>query len=102
MDFRFTPEQDSLRAEIRTWLQGKMQQAPESSKSLWFAHSETTEEVYDFSHDVQKDLVEKGWLAIGWPKEYGGAGFGVMEQSIFREEMFWNRTPRVYGMGLHL
>jgi alkylation response protein AidB-like acyl-CoA dehydrogenase len=102
MDFRFTPEQESLRTEIRGWLQEKMKQAPESSRSLWFAHSETTDEVYDFSHDVQKDLVEKGWLAIGWPKEYGGAGFGVIEQSIFREELFWNRTPRVYGMGLHL
>src|SRR5207248_1274308 len=24
-----------------------------------------------------------GWLGVGWPKEYGGRGFGPMEQSVF-------------------
>jgi alkylation response protein AidB-like acyl-CoA dehydrogenase len=102
VDFSFTPEQESLRSEIRSWLSDRLTRAPEATRRLWFAHSETTDEVYEFAKELQDELVAKQWLAIGWPKEYGGAGFSVIEQAIFREEMYWNRAPRVYGMGLHL
>jgi alkylation response protein AidB-like acyl-CoA dehydrogenase len=27
-----------------------------------------------------------GWLGVGWPKEYGGRGFGPMEQFVFYDE----------------
>jgi alkylation response protein AidB-like acyl-CoA dehydrogenase len=102
MDFRFTPEQDAWRAEIRGWLTEKMRDAPEVAKTAWFAHLELPDEAYEFAIQLQRELADRGWLAIGWPKEYGGAGFGVVEQAIFREEMYRQRAPRVYGMGLHL
>ena len=34
----------------------------------------------------QKSLYEKGWIAPGWPKEYGGGGLTMIEQLIFLEE----------------
>src|SRR2546421_12143817 len=27
-----------------------------------------------------------GWLGVGWPKEYGGRGFGPMGQFVFYDE----------------
>ena len=27
-----------------------------------------------------------GWLGVGWPAEYGGRGFGQIEQQIFVSE----------------
>jgi alkylation response protein AidB-like acyl-CoA dehydrogenase len=32
-------------------------------------------------------LFERGWWAIGWPREYGGLGKAAVEQYIFIEEM---------------
>jgi 3-oxocholest-4-en-26-oyl-CoA dehydrogenase alpha subunit len=29
---------------------------------------------------------EDGWLGVGWPTEYGGRGFGPMEQFVFYDE----------------
>lgn len=31
-------------------------------------------------------LVSRGYLAISWPAEYGGAGLSVLEESVFHEE----------------
>ncbi len=31
-------------------------------------------------------LIEKGWAAPGWPKEYGGTGWSVEQRYIFEEE----------------
>lgn len=32
-------------------------------------------------------LNEKGWVAPGWPQEYGGMGLGAYQQVIFQEEL---------------
>jgi alkylation response protein AidB-like acyl-CoA dehydrogenase len=44
-------------------------------------------------------LSDKGWIAPAWPKEYGGAGFSVMEQFVMNEEFAEARAPQVGGMG---
>lgn len=99
MDLRWTPEQQKFRAEVHDWLAEKMKGAPESAKGGWFLHDEPGEEGYEFAKEIQQELVKKGWLAIAWPKEYGGAGFSIAEQLIFSEEESRLRVPRVYGTG---
>ena len=47
-------------------------------------------------------LADKGWIAPAWPKEYGGAGLGVMEQFIMNEEFAEARAPQVGGMGISM
>ena len=42
-------------------------------------------------------VVERGWVAAAWPKEYGGAGLTAMEQFIFNEEMAKASAPMVTG-----
>jgi alkylation response protein AidB-like acyl-CoA dehydrogenase len=36
--------------------------------------------------DVVKRMGRDGWLGVGWPVEYGGRGFGQIEQQIFVNE----------------
>ncbi|RJQ09852.1 MAG: hypothetical protein C4558_05580 [Dehalococcoidia bacterium] len=40
-------------------------------------------------------LVEKGWIAPAWPKEYGGANLSPMEQFILNETIAERSAPRV-------
>ena len=36
--------------------------------------------------DTIRQMGRDGWLAVGWPKEHGGQGYGPTEQFIFFEE----------------
>ncbi len=40
-------------------------------------------------------LVEKGWIAPAWPKEYGGADLSPMEQFILNETIAERGVPRM-------
>ncbi len=81
MDFGFTPEQEKLRQEIRQFLQENVtpELRAESQRQLGGPGPATWA--------MRRKLGEKGWLGIGWPKEYGGQGRSMMEQFIFFEEM---------------
>ncbi len=50
--------------------------------------------------DWRNKLVERGWIAPAWPKEYGGAGLSVMEQFILNEEFAEAGAPAVGGSGV--
>jgi alkylation response protein AidB-like acyl-CoA dehydrogenase len=45
-----------------------------------------TDEVRDFVNQWRTVLYEAGYLAPGWPVEYGGAGLTALEQVILAEE----------------
>lgn len=47
----------------------------------------------DAYKEVIRQLGKDGWLALGWPKEYGGQGRGAREQLIFFEEAQLGRCP---------
>ncbi|HEX9336399.1 MAG TPA: acyl-CoA dehydrogenase family protein, partial [Pseudonocardiaceae bacterium] len=36
--------------------------------------------------DIVRRMGRDGWLGVGWPTEYGGRGFGEIEQQIFVNE----------------
>lgn len=40
----------------------------------------------DSANRLVRQMGTDGWLAVGWPKEYGGQGYGPTEQLIFFEE----------------
>jgi len=49
-----------------------------------------------------KTLAEEGLLTVAWPREYGGAGGSVWEQTVVREEMWAHHEPRgAQYMGLN-
>jgi hypothetical protein len=47
----------------------------------------------------QDILARQGWLAIGWPVEYGGPGWSAVERFIFEEECSRGGAPGVIPFG---
>ena len=43
--------------------------------------------------DVVKRMGRDGWMGVGWPTEFGGRGFGDVEQTIFANEAARNDIP---------
>ena len=85
MDFTFTESEQRFRAEVRAFLDQEVTEE--------FLHELEEQGEMDFSREFTKKLAEKGWLAMAWPKEYGGGGATMMEQLIFNEEIGYHHAP---------
>ncbi len=85
MHIDYTAEQQALRSELRQYFQSLM--TPELIEAT--RGNEGGEAYKSVIRQIGKD----GWLALGWPKEYGGQGRGPMDQMIFFEEAQLARAP---------
>lgn len=82
MHIAYTPEQEELRRELRAYFDKLL--TPERREALASNQGEYG------SGNVYRETVEQmgadGWLALGWPKEFGGQDRSVMDQLIFTDE----------------
>ncbi len=92
MDFRFTPQEQAFRQEIRDWLKTNL---PDNLPEDRLARDSENLNVYK---EFAQQLATKGWVAPHWPKEYGGRGLSVVEQLVFNEEMAEGNAPMGYSM----
>ncbi|SDH53136.1 hypothetical protein SAMN05216553_12642 [Lentzea fradiae] len=83
-----TTEQRRLRDELREYFATVMSDA-ERDAMLTERHGRTYRELV-------KRLGRDGRLGVGWPKEYGGLGFGPVEQQIFVNEAARADVPLPY------
>lgn len=90
MDFSFTQEQEQFRLEVREYLQ---REVPSRWKELGYQIWEETDESWAITQEWNQKLGKKGWLALTWPKEYGGLERSHVEQLILDEEMAAIGTP---------
>jgi alkylation response protein AidB-like acyl-CoA dehydrogenase len=51
---------------------------------------------------MAKRLVEKGWLTMAWPKEYGGQDASILDQMIFSEVQTYYGAPGVDVFGVKM
>ncbi len=81
MDFAFTPEQESLRDEVRQFIQDNVtpEILSEIEESGVRNRGPQTREMY-------RKIGEKGWIGMSWPKEYGGQSGSRIDQYIVEEE----------------
>src|SRR3989304_4815451 len=98
MDFRFTTEEETFRAEVKDFLKKELasgwdEQFDSESEMGMAAHS-------DFAKAFNKKLAERHWLALPWPVEYGGLKATVMQQVIYNEEMAYTGAPTGFNMGV--
>jgi alkylation response protein AidB-like acyl-CoA dehydrogenase len=98
MEFRFTPEEEAFREEIRAFL-GRELPPDWATRPSSSAYGEGEGEQWKFLRAFQKKLAEMGWLTQGWPMEHGGRAAGVMMQVIYNEEMSYHRAPTQIGVG---
>jgi 3-oxocholest-4-en-26-oyl-CoA dehydrogenase alpha subunit len=88
MECDYTPEEQELRSELRAYfadiMTPEVRAAPEGSP---------------LRKDVLRRMGQDGWLAIGWPVEYGGRGMSAIEQYILSDEAQHAGAPQP-GMAL--
>jgi alkylation response protein AidB-like acyl-CoA dehydrogenase len=80
MNFRLTPTEEALRAEVCAWL----------TKELGTTHDEDPAPMppgYMPDRAFELKMGETGWLAISWPEEYGGKGRPIAEQFLVEKEV---------------
>jgi alkylation response protein AidB-like acyl-CoA dehydrogenase len=87
MDFRFTPEEQAFRQELRGWLR---ENVPPDWEGVFL---EEEEKEWKQGRAFVKKLSEKGWVAPSWPKEYGGMEASPALQLVYNEEMGYQRAP---------
>jgi alkylation response protein AidB-like acyl-CoA dehydrogenase len=103
MDFHFSDEDEAFRAELREWL--KANQPPPAHGIDFTVEFFAGEEGGQFERRAawHKKLHAGGWIAIQWPKDYGGRGASLTQQIIYDEELARAGAPRIVnGQGLGL
>lgn len=78
MEIELTREQRDLRDELRSYFSALMSDE-EREEMLTQRHGEV-------NRRIVRRMGRDGWLGVGWPREYGGRGFGAVEQQIFANE----------------
>lgn len=71
MDFRFSAEQEAIRASVERI-------CAKYDEAYWLDRDRDGA----FPEAFVKDIAEGGWLGIAMPEAYGGAGLGVTEAAI--------------------
>jgi alkylation response protein AidB-like acyl-CoA dehydrogenase len=85
VDLSLTPEEQAFRDELREWLADNHPgEAPAGDGQAQF----------EFEREWQRKLHAGGWAGVSWPKEYGGRGATLIEQSIFGTELARAKAPR--------
>jgi 3-oxocholest-4-en-26-oyl-CoA dehydrogenase alpha subunit len=82
MHLAYTPEQERLRQQLREYFAALM--TPELRRGL----AETGGDYGDGRayRAIVRQLGRDGWLALGWPAEYGGRDGSMLDQLIFTDE----------------
>ncbi len=93
MEFRFSPQEDAFRQDVRAWLKENL---PENWQEDRFTR-DRDEETWNVYRDFAARLAKKRWVAPHWPVAYGGLGLSVVEQLIFNEEMAYHNAPVGYN-----
>jgi len=83
MDLTLSPQEQSFREELRTWLAANHPgDEPEGDEAS-----------FEFRRDWQRRLAGDRWAGLSWPEQYGGRGATLVEQAIFNEELVAARAP---------
>ncbi|MEW6300055.1 MAG: acyl-CoA dehydrogenase [Thermodesulfobacteriota bacterium] len=99
MNLAYAKEDEEFRKEVRSWLKKNL---PKKDKTLSDLPPHDPERVKR-AKEWQRKLYDAGYVATGWPKEYGGQGATVIRQTIVNEEMVLARAPGLIGaMGIQM
>jgi hypothetical protein len=98
MDFRFGPDEEAFREEIRAFVRAEL--PPGWGSAAYNDREDAPGEFSAVSRAFQRKLSDRGWLTLAWPKEHGGLGAGPMRQLVYNEEMSALRAPGFAGIGV--
>jgi len=90
MDFHFTPQEETFRQELRSWLAANLPMDYDPEQFQWEMNAD---ERFRWQLAWHKKLHQGEWVGLHWPKEYGGRGATLIEQLIFHQELEQVRAP---------
>ena len=95
MDFRFTLEEEAFRQEVQHFIKDEI------PSGYWGGlESEFDPDRFEFTKQIARKLGAKKWLAMNWPKEYGGLEVSPIKHMIFKEEAAYHQLPGIdMGVG---
>jgi 3-oxochol-4-en-24-oyl-CoA dehydrogenase len=83
---------ERFRAEIRQWLQASL---PPDHRNI------PTRLSYEKTMAWHRKLFERGLIAPGWPKEWGGMGASLSRQMIMADELARIGAPEISGQAIN-
>ncbi len=98
MLFRDSPEHATFRQELRDFLSANLP----GDWNMRNDRDRLSQDDEAFTADFRKKLAARGWLIMGWPKDFGGAGASYMTQTVYMEEMSASGAPGAYDQGVWL
>ncbi len=106
MDLKLDREATAFQREVRAWMKRNAPKRPAGRKPAAYGDPKRVAELKAW----QRKLYEAGYLAMGWPREYGGRASEnadraalTMRQTILDEEMARAHAPMVIGgMGVQM
>ena len=94
MDLSYSKQDKAFRKQVRAWMKKNV---PQKDKSLSTLAPDDPRRIAR-AKAWQRSLHQAGYVARGWPKEYGGQGDSdVMRQTIVNEELILARAPGLIG-----
>ena len=96
MDLTFSKEDLDFQAEVRDFLTSEYPLAIKEKQDKRLPLEK--EDIISW----QKILASKGWFAINWPKEYGGAGLTPTQIYILQTELAGANTPILIPFGVNM
>src|SRR5215471_19243242 len=93
MELAYSKEDEAFRKEVRNWLKANL---PKKDKTVSDLMPHDPERVRR-AKEWQRKLYEAGYVAMNWPKEYGGQEADLMRQTIVNEELVLARAPGLIG-----
>jgi alkylation response protein AidB-like acyl-CoA dehydrogenase len=96
MDLTFTADELAFRDDVRRFIR---ENYPDDLRDKVARDAEIGREDYLRWHRI---LYQQGWIAPGWPKEYGGTGWNPVQRYFFQEELAAADTLRIvpFGVGM--
>ncbi len=98
MRFQFSEEQERFRQEVRDFLDRELPPDWEVVEPIPEEELDS-EEGWAFCLSLRRKMVERGWLSLCWPREYGGQERSRVEYTILRDEIVYRGAPGLETFG---
>ncbi len=96
MDLNFTKEEQAFRTRVRQFIDSSL---PPDIRNKVLNGKRLVKDDFLRWHKI---LYGQGWIAPGWPVEFGGAGWNAVQQHIFDEECGDAGAPTIPPFGLRM
>ncbi|NHZ38054.1 acyl-CoA dehydrogenase family protein [Massilia rubra] len=96
MDLNYTSEDLAFRDQARAFLDAKL---PADLQQKVRKHLRLAKDDYVRWHRI---LAAQGWVAPGWPAEFGGPGWSAVQRHIWDDECARAGTPPILPFGVNM